>query len=74
MEAGYSKLILREFILPETKVELFAASNDLLMMVLHAGMERTERELRELVEVVGLRVTGVWGEGGEGVVEAVKVE
>jgi len=55
-------------------VELFAASNDLLMMVLHAGMERTERELRELVEVVGLRVTGVWGEGGEGVVEAVKVE
>ena len=73
MQPGYSRLLIREFILPETRVPLVPACNDLLMMCLHAGKERTERQFREILEGVGLQVTGVWkGEEGEGVIEAVK--
>lgn len=44
------------------------------MMLLHAGMERTESQWKELLNEVGLELGGFWTveRGGEGVIEAVK--
>ena len=39
MTPNYSKLIIRDFILPDTDVPLYAACTDIRMMLLHAGME-----------------------------------
>lgn len=74
MEPDYSRLIIREFILPETGVPLAGGCNDLFMMVLLAGMERTEGQWRELLESVDLEIVGIQTVNmmGEGVIEAVK--
>ncbi|CAD6581108.1 MAG: hypothetical protein ASARMPREDX12_000360 [Alectoria sarmentosa] len=74
MTPNYSKLIIREFILPDTNVPLYTACTDIRMMLLHAGMERTESQWRELLNEVGLELGGFWivERGGEGVIEAVK--
>ena len=74
MRPDYSRLIIREFILPDTNAPLLGSCNDLLMMILLAGMERTEGQWRELLNDVGLQIVGIWtiGNGGEGVIEAVK--
>lgn len=76
MEPKYSRLIIREFILPDTNAPLLGSCNDLLMMVLLAGMERTEKQWTELLNDAGLDVVGFWTtvKGGEGVIEAVKRE
>ena len=74
MEPDYSRLILREFILPDKDTPLLGSCCDLLMMVLLAGMERTETQWKELLNDVGLEIVGFWTpmKGGEGVIEAVK--
>lgn len=74
MTPNYSKLIIREFILPDTDVPLYTACTDIRMMLLHAGMERTEGQWKELLNGVGLELEGFWAaeRGGEGVIEAVK--
>ena len=74
MTPDYSKLIIREFILPDTGVPLYTACTDIRMMLLHAGMERTESQWIELLNEVGLELEGFWTveRGGEGVIEAVR--
>ena len=74
MTPGYSKLLLNEFSLPNTDAPLLASSFDWQMMVLHSGMERSERHWRELIRGVGLEIVGFWQgkEGGEGIIEVVK--
>ncbi|MCJ1457792.1 hypothetical protein MMC28_008161 [Mycoblastus sanguinarius] len=74
MKLEYSELVIRECILPDTDVPLFAACSGLLMMILHAGMERTEPQRRKLLHDVGLEVVGIWAavRDGEGVIEAKK--
>lgn len=74
MEPEYSRLIIRDFVLPETGAPLVASCNDLLMMVLLAGIERTESQWRDLLESVNLEVVGFWDmvNGGEGVIEVKK--
>ena len=74
MTPGYSKLILGEFILPNTGASFLASGFDWQMMVLHSGMERSEGQGTELIKGVGLEIVGFWqGKGGaEGIVEVVK--
>lgn len=74
MKTGYSRLIIREFILPDTDAPLLASCNDIRMMVLLTGMERTEGQWKELLNAVGLEIVGFCTvvKGGEGVIEAVK--
>ena len=74
MTPGYSKLILGEFILPNTDAPLLASEFDWQMMVLRSGMERSERQWRELIKRVGLEIVGFWQgkEGSEGIIEVVK--
>jgi hypothetical protein len=73
MEQGSSKLLLNEIIMPTMNCPNVAAGFDLNMMVLHAGLERTQKQWRELLASAGFAVTKFWlppGEG-EGVIEAV---
>ena len=74
MKPKYSKLIIRDFILPDTNVPLYTACTDIRMMLLHAGMERTESQWKELLSEAGLELEGFWAveRGGEGVIEATK--
>ncbi|KAF1948224.1 O-methyltransferase [Byssothecium circinans] len=72
MKAGYSKLLLNEFILPNQGCPLFPAGFDLQMMAMHAAQERTETQWKELLNKAGLKVIRFWipPGGGEGVIEA----
>ena len=74
MTPGYSKLILGEFILRNTRTPLVASGFDLQMVALHSGMERSERQWKTLLYGAGLEVTRVAFPQGneEGVIEAVK--
>lgn len=77
MTPHHSRLLLREFILPDFNCPIVAVAADLSMMMSHAGLERSERQWTQLVEKagMGLRVEKFWYSGGveEGVVEVVKV-
>ena len=72
MKRRYSKLLISEFVLTDTKTALFPASLDVQMMGLHAGMERSERQWRALLDSAGLAVVKIWQRvpGGESVIEA----
>lgn len=72
MKAGYSKLLLNEFILPDRGYPLFPAGFDLQMMAMHAAQERTESQWLSLLETAGLKVVKFWIQpgGGEGIIEA----
>ncbi|KAL8669258.1 MAG: hypothetical protein Q9168_006142 [Polycauliona sp. 1 TL-2023] len=72
MKRGYSKLLISEFVLPDTDTALFPATLDIQMMGLHGGAERSEEHWRTLLDGAGLRVVKIWQEvkGGEGVIEA----
>ena len=73
MTKGYSKLVLGEYCLPNMGAPLFAAGLDLSMMILHSGMERSEKQWRALLEEVGLEIIGIWPPPGNGdaIIEAV---
>ncbi|MCJ1352911.1 MAG: hypothetical protein MMC33_002895 [Icmadophila ericetorum] len=79
MVKGYSKLIINDYVLPATGAGLLSVQQDLLMMTLFGGVERTEGQWHELLEKAGLRIERIWmrdgesGSGGEseGVIEAV---
>lgn len=62
MEKGYSKLILWDQVVPDTRVNPIVAALDVAMMTFLAGAERSEMQWRKLIEdpEVGLKVTGVW--------------
>lgn len=72
MKPKYSKLLISEFVLPDTDTALFPATLDIQMMGLHAGMERSEKHWKALLDSAGLEVVKIWQEvrGGEGVIEA----
>ena len=72
MRRGYSKLLISELVLPARGASLFAASLDLQMMGLHAGMERSETQWHKLLQSAGLTIVKIWQSmsGGESVIEA----
>ena len=72
MAPGYSRLIIHDWIVPEKNVPLFMAIQDLNMMCLGGGEERTEARFRKCTEAAGLTVSGIWDpkDGlSEGVIE-----
>ena len=72
MEKEYSKLLINEMIVPETKAASLVAGFDIAMMALLAGMERTLMQWQNLLKSVGLQIVMVWqvNETGESVIEA----
>jgi hypothetical protein len=75
MVPDYSRILIVDFVLPDTNIPLFQASLDIQMMSIGAGAERSERQWRDLLESMGLQITGIWTQsrGMESVIEAVPV-
>jgi hypothetical protein len=74
MKPGYSKLLIFDFILPDTGASLFPSLVDIHMLAVFSGMERTKTQLTELLASVGLEIVKFWSvrEDVEGLIEAVK--
>jgi hypothetical protein len=60
MEQGYSKILINEFVIPDTGADWFSTSVDMLMMVAHSAAERRENDWRVLLESVGLKMVKIW--------------
>lgn len=60
MKPGYSKLIVKDAIVPAKNAHLTVTTVDLGVMIGFAGRERTEAEWRALLESVGLKVEGIF--------------
>ncbi len=70
-EAGYSKVLINEIVVPDVRAAWPATSLDFVMMALGPARERTEKEWRELLRSVGLTVVGIWTyeQGTESLIE-----
>lgn len=55
-----SRLLINEFVLPNTGAGQLQASLDIMMMMLVSGLERTEMQWRDLLDSVGLEVVRIW--------------
>ncbi|PGH29242.1 hypothetical protein GX50_08005 [[Emmonsia] crescens] len=76
MTQGYSKLLLHEMVVLEQGASQFQAQLDMTMMASNSGMERTRQQWLALLEKAGLTVVKFWepiDEGGDGIVEAMKI-
>jgi hypothetical protein len=79
MAPGVSRLLIFDFVLPSTGVELQPALLDMMMLHMSAGMERTEKQWRNLIEGVGLSIVKIWRADGsaaksEAVIECMLTE
>ena len=74
MELGYSKILINEWVLPDTDCSLRPALLDIHMLAVPIGMERTQTQWKELLESVGLEVVKFHSGGKEveGLIEAVR--
>ncbi|KAK5129289.1 hypothetical protein LTR08_003619 [Meristemomyces frigidus] len=61
MRKGYSRLIINDWVLPDTGARLYPCMQDINMMALFSAMERSESHFVSLVESVGLKVVRIWG-------------
>ena len=75
MDVEYSRILIEDRILPATGVNLNASLPDVNMMMLTAGIERTETQFRQLLHAVGLEIVKIWYSSTgvlEGIIEARK--
>ncbi|KAJ5316510.1 hypothetical protein PENANT_c019G11649 [Penicillium antarcticum] len=75
MARDYSRILIVDFVLSDTKTPLMQASMDIQMMSIGAGVERSERQWRDLLRSAGLEIAGIWNQnpGMESVIEAVPI-
>jgi hypothetical protein len=70
MDKGYSKLLINDFVLPDTDASLHPALLDIMMLALCAGVERSEKQWRSLLVSIGLQIIRIWRTAGvEAVIE-----
>lgn len=69
-----SSLLIDEWVLPDVGAPLPGASEDILMLMLLSGMERSESQWSTLLESIGLKIVKIWRTDGvsEAVIEAKK--
>jgi hypothetical protein len=60
MEAGYSKLLVNENVIPAVNADWQATAEDIMIMAVASSLERTEQNWRDLLEGAGLRICGIW--------------
>lgn len=60
MKPGYSKVLVNEFAIPDSKACAFAMRSDFMVMALAGAVERTESQWRELLGAAGLQIDKVW--------------
>lgn len=72
MDAGYSKLLIEDPILPNEHADRRQTLYDLIVMVWCPGNERTRKRWTELLTSVGLEIQRFWlPDGlGAGIIEA----
>ncbi|KAL4891810.1 S-adenosyl-L-methionine-dependent methyltransferase [Aspergillus ambiguus] len=73
MDPHRSRVLIVDFVLPDTNTPLLQASLDVQMMSIGAGVERSERQWRDLLHGAGLEIQTIWrgSPGMESVIEAV---
>ncbi|KAL5341090.1 S-adenosyl-L-methionine-dependent methyltransferase [Aspergillus crustosus] len=72
MDPAHSRIVIVDFVLPDTDTPLLQASLDIQMMSIGSGVERSQRQWTELLQSVGLEIRGIWSAspGMESVIEA----
>lgn len=72
MDTEYSRIIIDDYVLPDTGADRRSAGMDILMMLFVSGMERTQRQWEVLLHSVNLEIVQVWSAktGSESVIEA----
>ncbi|KAH7385554.1 S-adenosyl-L-methionine-dependent methyltransferase [Phaeosphaeria sp. MPI-PUGE-AT-0046c] len=63
MTPGYSKLLIKELLIPDRNAPWALTSLDVNVMQSLSGQERTESQFRNLLESVGFKIDGMWGHG-----------
>ncbi|KAL9057862.1 MAG: hypothetical protein Q9162_002092 [Coniocarpon cinnabarinum] len=75
MDKEISTLLLDDWVLKDTDAPLLAATEDIMMLLVANGKERTRLEWDHLLSSVGLRIAQVWrsSEDRQAVIEAKKI-
>ncbi|KAI9926344.1 hypothetical protein MW887_004108 [Aspergillus wentii] len=75
MDPKYSRILIVDWVLPDTKAPLLQSSMDIQMMSIGAGVERSERQWRELLGGAGLEIKQIHNShpGMESIIEAVRI-
>jgi hypothetical protein len=60
MEKGFSRILIDDYVLPNTKAPIRGSSMDLLMMMFLSGIERTERQWNTLLDRCSLEIVKIW--------------
>lgn len=60
MEPQYSKLLINQWVVPAQGATSFMTHQDLNMMGVFAGMERTEQQLYEMLGNAGFKIEHIW--------------
>jgi hypothetical protein len=60
MTPGYSKVIINDWIVPTQGASKFMTAQDLNMMAIGGGMERTKALHEEYLTGAGLKISGIW--------------
>ncbi|KAJ5699001.1 hypothetical protein N7462_001006, partial [Penicillium macrosclerotiorum] len=76
MNAEYSRIIIVDFVLPNTNVPRMQSAMDIQMMSIGAGVERSKKQWADLLASVGLKITGIWNSNPamESIIEAVPIQ
>ena len=72
MTPKYSKLLINEYVIPDTGAHWISTALDILMMAVYSSAERSEQNWRRMLEGVGFRITKIWTPepGTESLIEA----
>lgn len=60
MKNDYSVLLIQDMVLPDTGATLRGSTQDVLMMMFPAGIERTKTQWQKLLIAAGLELRKVW--------------
>lgn len=69
MKKGYSRILINDFVLPDTNASLFQASMDLWMMAEVSGKERTRQDWATLLAAAKLQIVEIHRLGTDSVIE-----
>ena len=61
MVKGYSRILIDEYVIPNTGAPVRGSSMDFQMMVYLCGIERTRRQWQSLLDACGLEILKIWG-------------
>ena len=60
MKDNYSVLLIQDMVLPDTGTTLRGSTQDILMMMFPAGVERTRAQWQKLPGAAGLELRKLW--------------